>query len=483
MKQKGIRHLLPLLIIYTSLEAFRHIGWMLFYEQMLECSRQSINLGFILYSMLIFITALVVPKLLKCFDVINNSRKLQLTFVFSVSAAIIFRLVQLFSDFYLAYIFMALSTVAIMICICICLIKIVDVVPGTMLGRFTGTAYFIDAVIVSLIELLTGTDKYYLVSILIGTLLCISAAVIFLRHFNKFTQECMQEEWRMPSNHFVKLALITLIIYVLIAGMTDNLYFFDNMFALPYVGLFFIPMTGILYLVNGFLFDKFNIKNSLPIALVFICAAQSIAFFMKDSIFAYTYSILFAVGSTYLELATLMIPIYFARTKKRGYQFAVLGDGLFYGGYCIASIVFLFIKQEAYFFIMGLVLISAVICLLLVMKTISLYEKQKQDIDIQRQKTELEDIKQKLSNAASIIQTALPQSDPALELRLTKRERSLLPLIASSLTAEEIAQQENVSLSTIRFHIKNILGKTGAKSRRELIKILGEEQLSLHIKE
>lgn len=100
-------------------------------------------------------------------------------------------------------------------------------------------------------------------------------------------------------------------------------------------------------------FDKIKWKTVLPVALVFICAAQSMAFFAQEAVFAYSYSILSAFGATFMELSTLILPIHFARVSKFGYGAVASGDGLFYGGFCFTSSLFVFIGQPAYLYMAG----------------------------------------------------------------------------------------------------------------------------------
>ena len=88
-------------------------------------------------------------------------------------------------------------------------------------------------------------------------------------------------------------------------------------------------------------------------------------------------------------------------------------------------------------------------------------------------------LEQRIVIAESFNSTSLPQQEQMSNLGFTKREQELLPLIVSSLTAEEIAKQTQLSVSTIRFHIRNVLGKTGAKNRRELARMLGNQQIHI----
>ncbi|NLE25287.1 MAG: helix-turn-helix transcriptional regulator [Clostridiaceae bacterium] len=469
--------LLRLLFIYTALEAFRHIGWMLFYEQLIHNTRQEVNTGFILYSGAIMITALFIPLILKYVYIENNTKKLRLIFISSVCSALLFRVLQIFSGIIGAYIFLVLWTIAIMVCICICFIHIFELIPRAMLGRYIGIAYFADALIVSFVEHFTGTPEYFFASIFVGIALCLIAVIMYIRHSKseKPDPDIVEIYDWVPSRRFVKIAFAVLVVYVLIAGMTDNLYFFDDWLELPYVGLFTLPMMGIMYLISGFIFDKFKLKITIPLAFVFICVAQSMTFFVTDRAFSYLHSVFSNFGSTFLHLAAVIFPIYYARINKRGFGFAPFGEGFFYGGFCLTSIWFLFLKQSAYRPVMGGILLAAIFCLVLLINLIILYERNKHQREMEVQHLTIDSLKQAIV-AYPITPEALRLSAETLNIHFTKREEELLPLIVSVYTAEEIAQKANLSVSTVRFHVKNILGKTSAKNRRELVRMFSVQQ-------
>ena len=67
-----------------------------------------------------------------------------------------------------------------------------------------------------------------------------------------------------------------------------------------------------------------------------------------------------------------------------------------------------------------------------------------------------------------------PDSPPVTELGLakstdfTERELEVLRLLAEGLTDKEIAEKLFVSVTTVRYHVGNLMGKTGFASRTEL---------------
>ncbi|QHI35957.1 Oxygen regulatory protein NreC [Kordia antarctica] len=56
------------------------------------------------------------------------------------------------------------------------------------------------------------------------------------------------------------------------------------------------------------------------------------------------------------------------------------------------------------------------------------------------------------------------------ELKLTQRELEVLKLIAFGYSSKEIAEMLSRSVATINTHRKNLIGKTGVKNSKELIK-------------
>lgn len=62
-------------------------------------------------------------------------------------------------------------------------------------------------------------------------------------------------------------------------------------------------------------------------------------------------------------------------------------------------------------------------------------------------------------------------------VNLTSREQETLELVARGLTNPEIAEKLMVSVSTVNFHVHNVLNKLGAKTRTEAVVIAAREGL------
>ncbi|MEO1191918.1 MAG: response regulator transcription factor [Pseudomonadota bacterium] len=52
---------------------------------------------------------------------------------------------------------------------------------------------------------------------------------------------------------------------------------------------------------------------------------------------------------------------------------------------------------------------------------------------------------------------------------LTKRERSLLDALAKGLTNKELARDQEISINTVKFHLRNLFDKLGVRSRAQAI--------------
>ena len=67
--------------------------------------------------------------------------------------------------------------------------------------------------------------------------------------------------------------------------------------------------------------------------------------------------------------------------------------------------------------------------------------------------------------------------DGAYEIQLTERELEILRLLARGLTNPQIADRLVISVSTVNFHVHNVLDKLGAKTRTEAVTIAAREGL------
>ena len=72
--------------------------------------------------------------------------------------------------------------------------------------------------------------------------------------------------------------------------------------------------------------------------------------------------------------------------------------------------------------------------------------------------------------------TPLPAPDYCARYGLTQRETEVLDCILSGQSIAEISKSLFISQRTVKFHITNLLRKTGTTSQKELILLLHEKQ-------
>lgn len=73
---------------------------------------------------------------------------------------------------------------------------------------------------------------------------------------------------------------------------------------------------------------------------------------------------------------------------------------------------------------------------------------------------------------------ASPSNEPVPSpIQISRREQEVLQLFATGLTNAEIAEQLFISVSTVKFHITNILDKLGATTRAEALVIAVKSNL------
>jgi NarL family two-component system response regulator LiaR len=74
-----------------------------------------------------------------------------------------------------------------------------------------------------------------------------------------------------------------------------------------------------------------------------------------------------------------------------------------------------------------------------------------------------------LSAEASQVVLSAARNEPALGYDLTVSEKRLLALMVGGLSNQQIAEELMISLSTVKFHVSNILTKLGVNSRTEAV--------------
>ena len=85
--------------------------------------------------------------------------------------------------------------------------------------------------------------------------------------------------------------------------------------------------------------------------------------------------------------------------------------------------------------------------------------------------------KSTLSSEASDFLISNIKKPTVVEYQLTNQEKNILGCLVEGLSNKNIAQKLVLSLSTVKFHVSNILNKLGASSRAEAISIAIKNKL------
>ncbi len=85
--------------------------------------------------------------------------------------------------------------------------------------------------------------------------------------------------------------------------------------------------------------------------------------------------------------------------------------------------------------------------------------------------------KSTLSSEASDMLISNLKNPLAADYQLTKQEKNILSCLVKGQSNKEIARKQVLSISTVKFHVSNILNKLGATSRAEAVSIALKKNL------
>ncbi len=86
--------------------------------------------------------------------------------------------------------------------------------------------------------------------------------------------------------------------------------------------------------------------------------------------------------------------------------------------------------------------------------------------------------KSSLSSEASDLLISNLKNPDADNYQLTSQERNILACLVEGQSNKEIARKQVLSISTVKFHVSNILNKLGASSRAEAVSIALKKNLT-----
>jgi NarL family two-component system response regulator LiaR len=83
----------------------------------------------------------------------------------------------------------------------------------------------------------------------------------------------------------------------------------------------------------------------------------------------------------------------------------------------------------------------------------------------------------KMVFSPDIVEQLVSSPQPAVDFKLTDRELEVLVLLAEGLTNQQSAQKLSISVSTLKFHMKNIYEKLGVYTRSEALVLAAKNNL------
>ena len=228
----------------------------------------------------------------------------------------------------------------------LCLDQVVLFVRVGETGRFIGICFAVMATLGNILFFLPFYEVSTHVSLVIVCVVLLIALLAFPRVGNdqETVSNPVEDDWILepfPQKDWIQKAIIVVGLYAIIAGMLDNLYFFDDAFSMIPNFLFYILLySSIIDLLAGYLFDKGKWFAVILGAFLCICLGQSMSFFSSNALLIFPYTVLSTAGSITLEVFLVSLPLIYCKKRRQGWIFPGLGNIFMYGGFLITSIFF-----------------------------------------------------------------------------------------------------------------------------------------------
>jgi hypothetical protein len=233
-------------------------------------------------------------------------------------------------------------------------------------GWFIGCAFTIMAV--------SGAVLFFLPFAEIPTgiiliVLCVFLAIAAVAFETKSSDMAVDYDKPSPLTNYeplagrlVRLAFLVLCLYALVAGLLDNIYFFNEAFDLIPNFMFYILLyAAVTNVAAGFLFGRMDAAAAVICAFVLICAGQSMSYFSQNVLLVYPYTILSNAGNNFLAVYLTALPIaYCAVTGRKPGILPGLGYILLYGSFLLTSILFEFVPATRFESILGIAMLVSV---------------------------------------------------------------------------------------------------------------------------
>jgi DNA-binding CsgD family transcriptional regulator len=415
------------------------------------------NVIFIVFCFAIVAGMTVIPAILARLGVYENSRRTALAVRIFAAVGVLCVLRGYFAEGMEALVSQFFATVMMAGMMNICLNRAANGgIDQRRVGRFIG--FYVSAAGVFAIALFflpshAAPDGVVLAAV---CMFLIVAAVAFeAREPRSLAAECgFPERERAPAPRGItRRAIYAIALFIIIAGILDNIFFFESAFEeIPHFMFFTLVYGCFTVIAAGYACDRFKWSAVAAVSLLFICFGQSMSYFSENGLLVYPYAIFTNAGNVSLEILLTALPVIYSAREGRG-KFRVipgLGYAGLYGGFLAASIAFEFVPETLYKAALGVTLILSLADVYMVLTLGA-------DYDRFRYERTLADAKP-------------PGAvDYRAKLGFSGKECKVMELLMSGVTTAEIARRMFISERTVNFHIGSMLKKTGSKNRVELV--------------
>jgi DNA-binding CsgD family transcriptional regulator len=290
------------------------------------------------------------------------------------------------------------------------------------------------------------------------------AALFFGAHASEATERSKADMPTEPlPKPILRLAFLILCLYVLVGGMLDNLYFFDEAFGqIPNFMFYILLYAVVIDIAAGFAFERMNAAAVIICAFVLICVGQSMSFFSQNALLVYPYTLFSNAGNMVMEIFLISLPVaYCAYSQRKPGILPGLGYILLYGSFFLMDILFEYIPEGVYRHLLGVVLLISIAAIMI---TIYLIHKSNS-----HQLKRLEDeFSEKLAQA-SLGLNGLPLETLIETYGLTKRETEVLQFLIEGKSTSEIAGVMSITVRSVQNYVNVLMSKTGTNSRGKMI--------------
>jgi len=273
------------------------------------------------------------------------------------------------------------------------------------------------------------------------------------------------KQWQLTPR-ILRLAFLVMCLYVIICGVLDNFYFFEESFdAMPTVPsfYFFFLHAIVFFVVAGYAVGRVSTAAAVICGFAMICVGQSMAYFNEHDLLVYPYEFFSASGDIVLEVFLVSLPIaYCVLFKRKPGILPGLGFILLCGSYALTSILFEFVPEDYYMAALGVMLLLSIAAIIAVTYLMN------EDKNNRLRHIE-EDFSRRLADALKSTEEMPPIEGLIVSYGFTNREAEALRYLIEGRSTDEIAAAMTITRKSAYNYINALLSKTGMKSRNEII--------------